>query len=90
MKIDKETRNRMADAIATLDTPEIRDAYRAGNYSRAELTKDVDRRYRWDLLWAVCGREILPRQFISDVLYGQCGANDSHIDTALRAIVPPL
>lgn len=80
----------MSNAIATLDTPEVRDAYRTGNYPRAEHTKDVNRRYRWDLLWAACGREILPPQFMSDVLYGECGASDSHIDTALRSIVLPL
>ena len=71
--------NKMGDAIHPLDTETVRDAYRRGDFPRAEMVKDLDRRYRWDLLWAAGGWRIIP----NDV-------TDAHIDTALRKIVPVL
>jgi len=55
--------------------------YREGKFPRAERTRDVGMRLRWDLFWAIDAewrQEWLKR--IGDV-------NDSHIDTALRKIV---
>lgn len=34
-----------------VDTPEMRERYRNGEFSRHELVKDLDRRYRWDMFW---------------------------------------
>jgi len=73
----------MAAAIKPLDTELRRQFYRAGEYPRAEVTKDVDRRYRWDLFNAAG----LSR-FAVDTLYRYCA--DPHIDSALKSIVPPL
>lgn len=71
-------------AIECHDTAARRAAYREGRYPRADRTKDVDMRYRWDLLWAV--RDSMP-----DVLGKELnGLRDTHIDTALRRIVAPL
>lgn len=71
-------------AIERYDTDACRAAYREGRYPRADRTKDVNLRYRWDLLWAV--RDSMP-----DVLGKELnGLRDTHIDTALRRIVAPL
>ena len=74
----------MRALIAPLDTADRRDAYRTGNYPRADKTVDVERRYRWDLLWhSGANRVLWGWDAFHDV-------KDSHIDTALRSIVPPL
>lgn len=80
MNVSPEHYARLHAAITPLDIPNRRDYYRAGRFARAELVKDVDRRYRWDLLWA---------SGAAAVLY-DAGYNDAHIDTALRSIVPAL
>ena len=70
-----------AGPIEVLDAPHRRAAYLAGDFPRAELVKDLDKRYRWDLAYA------------AGVHFGDLydeGLNDTHIDTALRMIVPPL
>lgn len=85
MKVPPTTLEAMRDAIAPLDTPTVRGAYLRGEFPRAELVKDLDRRYRWDLL-----RAALPASWICAELYDAAGCQDSHIDTALRTIVPPL
>lgn len=80
MKMSDDTRAKLAEAIKPLDTDARRAQYRARDFPRAELVKDLDKRYRWDLLYAagVAAKGILS------------GLDDSHIDTALRALVPSL
>lgn len=85
MKVPPATLEAMRDAIAPLDTAEARGCYSRGAFPRAELVKDLDRRYRWDLLHAA-----MSGSWICAELYDAAGCNDAHIDTALRAIVPPL
>jgi len=80
MKITSAHLEALRAAIAPLDTVSQREQYRLGDFPRAELVKDLDKRYRWDLFYAVNGGLL-----ISGGMY-----LDSHIDTALRAIVPPL
>jgi hypothetical protein len=67
--------------VAPLDTAAMRDIYRARDIPRGELVKDINKRYRWDLMWSARGHKVL--QGIDDYA-------DAHIDTALRAVVPPL
>ena len=81
MKASPEQRAALAAAIHPLDITEHREAYRSGRIPRADQIKDLDARYRWDLLWA--------SRFDIAALYA-AGLNDDHIDTALRAIVAPL
>ena len=50
---------------------------------RDSRVKDLEKRFRWDLLWAT-GQS----KWITDVLYSYL--NDTHIDTALRSIVKEL
>ncbi len=85
-KIPTGTVDRMREAIAQLDTPANRQAYATGNYPRAERTKDVDVRYRWDLYWAALHKGLLPWDLLDDI----DDVKDAHIDTALRGIVPAL
>lgn len=80
MKVTTEHFNAMFAAIKPFNTESRREDYRLGQFPRAELVKDLDKRYRWDLFW-MSGAETVVR----DVGYA-----DAHIDTALRKIVAPL
>ena len=73
MKMKPEHFAILQDAVAKLDTADKRKAY--ADY---ELSA---RRYRWDLLYASGVLEAMSQPLY---LY----LNDSHIDTALRKIVP--
>jgi hypothetical protein len=81
MRITTGTVEAWKAAIEPLDTEEARAAYRAGNFPRADRVKDLNKRYRWDLAHAAKLNLI--------ALY-DVGCNDTHIDTALRNIVPAL
>ena len=80
MKIKSEHYTALKIAIQPFDTEVNRPVYREGKYPRPERTLDVDKRYRWDLVWAT-KVDLSP-------FYGYL--NDEHIDTALRGIVGPL
>jgi hypothetical protein len=79
MKISANEVSALRDLLSPLDTDAIRDAYREGRFPRSEATKDVNKRYRWDLFYHAQGFNVLTGEY-----------NDSHIDTALRSIVPAL
>ncbi len=81
MKATPEQRAALAAAIGPWDIDAHRDAYRDRRIPRADTVKDIDMRYRWDLLWA--------SKFPTRELY-DAGLNDGHIDTVLRSIVPAL
>ncbi len=80
MKVKPEHVAALRALIEPLDTEQVREAYRQGQYPRAALTKDVNRRYRWDLMWAAKAYDVVKDQ----------DYNDAHIDTALKSIVPVL
>jgi hypothetical protein len=78
MKIAPQDLQALREAVVPLDTAYRRDWYWL---NRAQLSrKSIDMRYRWDLLH-LSKHSIIP-------LYSYL--DDTHIDTALRAIVPPL
>ena len=81
MKLDRDTLDRMREAMAPLDTSQARERYRAGDFPRADAVQDLDKRYRWDLYYAAGGYRLLPDDE---------SVTDAHIDTALRRIVPSL
>ena len=89
LKIKPEDLEILKNFIAPVDTKERRQAYLDGNFPRAELCKDVDKRYRWDLLY-------ISRIKIGDGVGAQGNVNlysymdDSHIDSALRSFIKPL
>jgi hypothetical protein len=81
MKITPEHLEILKARVAHHDTPERRSVAIKANHS--------DKRYRWDLTYVDnSNEEKSATRFICDVLYKY--ANDVHIDTALRQIVPPL
>lgn len=85
MKMSPELFQAIKEAIDPLNTPENRERYRTGNYPRSENTKDVNMRYRWDLMWAAFwpnSTEEQRKEFNEP--------KDTHIDTALRRIVAHL
>lgn len=79
--IHGETLEALRNVIRPLDIERFRDNYRNGRFPRADKVKDLDTRYRWDLFWAAGGM---------DVLRHLPNLKSAHIDTALRAVVPPL
>jgi hypothetical protein len=86
VRVTPRLRQHLADAVTPLDTPERRAKYLAGDFPRADKVIDLNRRYRWDLLWAASptAGEVL------DVICRVTGATDAHLDTVLRNIIPPL
>lgn len=89
MKITPEDLDALKQAVQPLDTAASRARYIANEFPRAELVKDKDKRYRWDLLWA-SKLKIGDGKGIKGDLDLYAYLNDDHIDTALRSIVAPL
>jgi hypothetical protein len=85
-KIDGEHLEVLRAAVSALDTQELRERYRAGDFPRSDLTRDVDRRYRWDLFYAAQQGADSP---LRDLVWGGAYA-DTHYETALRSIVLPV
>lgn len=83
MRVTDPHLDAMRAAIGPLDTESLREQYVAGRIPRADRVKDLWRRYRWDLFWAAHQADPELREITSEYL-------DSHIDTALRALVPEL
>lgn len=85
MKIQTELLTELSDAIFGLlaERPYLIDLYAHGIFPRAQSVKDLNKRFRWDLFYSVTRNyeelSVKFREF-----------NDSHIDTALRAIVPTI
>ena len=85
MKIKPEHFEHMQSAIEEVlaAEPSLPERYRAGDFPGAERTRDVNVRFRWDMV-----RFAGLTKWICDTLYPY--ANDDHIDTALRRIVPKV
>lgn len=83
MKIDKAKLDRWRVAVASLDTPYLREQYKARKIARPDTVKDINVRYAHDLFWAAVD--------YGHITYEELrGYNDAHIATALRNIVPKL
>lgn len=89
LKIKPEDLQKLKSAIAPLDTSHRRELYRSGRFPRAEAVRDLNMRYRWDLLNA-SGLKIGDGVGIPGDLNLYQYLNDAHIDSALRSIVPAL
>jgi hypothetical protein len=83
MKIRDDHYDYIKQVIKPIDTEYRRNLYRNRQFPNAERTKDLDMRYRWDLLYTCC-----TSKWVCDNLYPYM--NDSHIETALKRIVSPL
>lgn len=64
--------------------PELVERYQRGDFPRAEKVRNLNKRFRWDLLHTIPGMG----RWICDVIYPY--AHNGHIDTALRRIVPQI
>lgn len=81
MKMTPEHFATLQAACEPLNTEGNRAAYRNGAFPRADRCRDVNKRFRWDVLYA---SKVDCRPFYD------AGLNDEHIDTALRRIIPTL
>ena len=78
-KINGDMLEALRAKISPLDTEIRRNIYRSGLFPKSDMVKDLDRRYRFDLFYVARGYEVLDGYFL-----------DSHIETALKTIVPSL
>lgn len=85
MKATKNTLDTLRGRISEVDTEELRQKYRQDDFAKADMVKDLDKRYRWDLFW-YCFPDGAWKVFEND---GD-ELNDATMDTALRSIVRPL
>lgn len=83
LKITPEHLATMRGAIQPLDTVDRRLQYSNRLFPRADRCLDVNKRYRWDLLWMA-----FKEKWVCDTLYPYL--NDTHIDSALRSIIYDL
>lgn len=89
LKIKPADLETLKSFLAPVDTAELRQKYLAGDFPRADVCKDIDKRYRWDLLYR-------SRIKIGDGVGIQGDVNlysymdDNHIDSALRSFIKPL
>ena len=91
MKMSDDLFTELKFVVSSMDTAAAREMYERGNFPRAEKTKDVSMRYRWDLLWcAVDAAKTLYGENHFQNKFNEEDLNDDHIDTALRAIVPDI
>lgn len=93
MRMTKDDQARIAAAIAPLDKEEIRDLYRRWAEANPGKFGDINKRYRWDLLWKAIDSKVLTYE----QAFGfkpeddhRVGYSGEHVDTALRSIVPAL
>lgn len=82
----------LQSAVSRNDTAERRARYLAGEFPRADQVRDLNERYRWDLLWlaeaeARAAGSATPLRQLRDL---NPNLETAHIDTALRSIVPVL
>lgn len=89
MKIKPKDLAVLTDKIKPLDTPERRAQYLAGDFKNSRAVKDLNKRYRWDLLW-LSGLKIGDGAGVKGDLDLYSYMEDGHIDTALRHTVPNL
>lgn len=76
----------IAPHIAQLDIEKNRQAYRDYKFNNADKVKDLNRRYRFDVLYAI---PKAARQEFFDLAYGM-GANDNHVESLLKALIKDL
>jgi hypothetical protein len=81
MRFTKQIIEQIAKLIEPHDTNERRASYINGNIQRYELVKDINRRYRFDLYYALSAWRAIPDGF---------EYTDEHLYTALKTFIPDL
>ena len=82
MKLAK-FKTQLALLVKPFDTEDNRTKYR--NRDIRGAVRDIDKRYRWDIFYAVIRRN----SDFYDALQS-ASPNDAHIDTLLKSVVLPL
>lgn len=67
------------------DDPDLINRYENWYFARSNVVNDINVRFRWDL-YRYCYRNIFDNAFKDSLCY----LKDTHIDTALRNIVPNI
>jgi hypothetical protein len=89
MKMTCEHQELLTERIAPHDHAERRQLYIDGDYVNSDRTKNLDRRYRWDLFWT--GMKFLKESDpIGYESFWDADYLNDHIDTFLRKLVPTL
>ena len=85
LKITKYHFHVLHDAIHGLlaDRPDLVGLYESGQFRNSNKVKDLNKRFRWDMLQCSVGSS-----WVCSNLYGYM--NDSHVDSALKKIVPTI
>jgi len=88
MKMSKACFKNIKDAIQETirKFPEAIEAYHNWTIPNADKVKDMDTRLRWDLFYSIQCQKLLTEDTLKELK----GLNDSHIDTALKRIVPKI
>lgn len=79
-------RQELQPYVNQLNTTANRRRYIAGDFPRADKCKDVNKRFRWDILWAIPSRI---RQPIHEQAR-ELGGNDKHLDSLLKSMIHDL
>ena len=83
MKIKPEHLAHLQAAITPLDTAERRHHYLEGRFPNADKVRELNKRYRWDLMHSAGLTD-----WLCKTVYQY--AHDDHVDSALRSIVRDL
>lgn len=89
LKIKREDMEQLRAAVAPLDTLHRRAKYWAGDFPNADRCKNLDMRYRWDLL-NDSGLKIGDGIGVSGNIQLYSYLDDTHIDSALKHLIPKL
>ena len=85
LKITQYHYDILHDAINSLlaERPDLVDLYENGQFHNSDKVKDLNMRFRWDMLHCAIGSS-----WVCNNLYNYMG--DRHIDSALKKIVPAI
>jgi hypothetical protein len=81
MTLIKSTFDKLISYIP-LDTMIL--AYETGDFTRSDAVKDLNKRFIWDIVWALKGYDKEAMSIIFDTY------NGNHIETAIKSLVPKL
>ena len=85
LKITQYHLDVLHDAIHGLlaERPDLVELYETGQFQNSDKVKDINRRFRWDMLQCSIGSS-----WVCNNLYNYM--DDRHIDNALKKIVPTI
>lgn len=82
MKMTRSHFHMLCEKVLPVVTPEVIEAYETGNFPRAELVKDLQMRFCFDMLYRANVTDLMKELYTY--------LNDDHIYTALKAALPKI